>query len=149
MKNTKVSVITMDQKEISFQLKHLKMMDANFITVEMSSKDWLETGRLKPVEYEITPESLKELIEIIETLKFKNKLLSLGSSKAFLKCYPTKEILVKKLEENKKLPIDYEWFIFHVDIKDYVYRFHSINLYFLCLILCFLVLNVCGLWWGI
>lgn len=96
---------TFDGNDLEFNIKYIDNIHLNFVTVKTSYKNWLDTGELKNKEYELTPESLSSLIDLIENNR-KICNVSVESSKAFLRKFPTLKSMTDYLEKIKKLPVD-------------------------------------------
>ncbi len=95
--------ITLDGKKVEFNIKKIKSVYMNHIVLKFSYKNWLDTGKIVLEEYDLTPESLKKLIEILEDEGFKNKF-NLISSKEYLKLFPSSEAIIEYEEQISKLP---------------------------------------------
>jgi hypothetical protein len=75
------------------------------VIIKRTYRNWLKTGNFKEFEYGLTPESLSNLVNLLE--KYKDYIrLSLQSSKVFLEKFPTTEALNEYLEAMKNLPED-------------------------------------------
>ena len=107
MRKSIASVETIDKQAVKFTLRHLKSIYTNEIVIRISFCSWLNDGHFDDKNYELTPESLRYLVDKINDSKKKLKLSTL-SSEAFLKSFPTSKEYMKYLKENDSLPIDYE-----------------------------------------
>ena len=105
MKKSIVSVETIDMQVVKFKLRHLKSIYTNEIVIRVSYCAWLKDGQYDDKNYELTPESLRYLIDKINNSKKKFKLSTL-SSEEFLKSFPTCKEYMKYLKEIDSLPID-------------------------------------------
>ena len=97
---------TFEGAEVEFNIKSIKRIHLNYVTIKWSYINWLKTGKIEEKEYELTPESLRSLIALIESNR-NSCSASVNSAKHFLTLFPTLESLKKSIEENEKLPIDY------------------------------------------
>lgn len=104
MKKSIVTVETTNKQKVKFKLRHLKSIYANEIVIRVSYCSWLKDGQFDDKNYELTPESLRYLVDKMNDSKKKSKLSTL-SSEAFLKTFPTSEAYEKYLNEIENLPI--------------------------------------------
>ncbi|MBU1093025.1 MAG: hypothetical protein KKH01_01035 [Firmicutes bacterium] len=104
MKKSIVSIETIDKQTVNFKLRRLKSIYINKIVIRISYWSWIKTGQFENKNYELTPESLRYLIDKINGSKKKFKLSTL-SSEAFLKSFPTSKEYMKYLKEIDNLPI--------------------------------------------
>lgn len=95
----------MDEKVVEFKLKHILDIADNLVKVKFNYQEWLDNGKFKNHEYELIPESLAVLVDLLEQSKYKTKF-SLGSSKFIIKNYPTKEAFEEYLRKDDKIPVD-------------------------------------------
>lgn len=104
MKRLNVSVTTIDNQSANFNLKYLKSIYTNEIVVRVSYLEWLKTGRFDDKNYVLTPESLRDLVDLIANTKIKSKISTI-SSIAFLKSFSTSTEYMNYLKEINSLPI--------------------------------------------
>lgn len=107
MKKLIVSVETIDQGKVKFNVHQIDRIYTNEVTLKFRYLDWLKDGKFEIKKYQLTPESLKELIDIVIKYNLEKKL-SIGSSLQFIKAFPTTESLLKRKEMLEKLPKDFE-----------------------------------------
>jgi hypothetical protein len=104
-RKTVFTATTLDKKNTEFHIKDIRSIRTNYVIIKLTYRNWIKTGNFKELEYELTPESLSELINLLEKHKDKVKL-SLQSSKVFLEKFPTTRALNEYLESVKNLPKD-------------------------------------------
>lgn len=103
MEKNIIELVTFENERIRFNLKHISELKLNEITVKLTDQNMINDCVNLEKEYLLSPESLKELVDLIDSGKYKTKL-STTSSKEFLKHHPTLESLKKSLAEREKLP---------------------------------------------
>lgn len=103
MKRNRVDLVTFDNETIQVKVKNISKLNLNGITVKFRYLDWLKDGVFGEKEYLLSPESLKILVDLIDSSNYKTKL-NTTSSKEFLKLHPTLDSLKKSLAESEKLP---------------------------------------------
>ncbi|MCD4826977.1 MAG: hypothetical protein K8Q99_04290 [Acholeplasmataceae bacterium] len=96
---------TLEGLKVNFYIEDISNIHLNYVTLSATYKAWLDTGKFKTTEIELAPESLNELVSILEQWVEENKL-SLVSSKSFLKLYPSTEELKKHIDYINSLPVD-------------------------------------------
>jgi len=104
MRKSNVSITTIDNQTANFNLKYLKSIYTNGIVVRTSYFEWLKTGQFDDKNFELTPESLRHLVDVITNSKIKSKISTI-SSIAFLKSFPTSTEYMNYLKEIDDLPI--------------------------------------------
>ncbi len=103
----KFSGVTTENQPVEFYIKDIHRIHLDAVEIFPNTRQWLNDGEREKIEYLLAPESLAELITIMDNYKDKIKY-SLLSSKQFLKQNPTMEKLRKKLDDNDKLPVDFD-----------------------------------------
>lgn len=104
MKVKKVKVQTYEKGEVEIKLKSINSIYSNLIQIKPTYFQWLKDGKLEMINYSLFPESMEILHKILLHSKYAYKF-NLKQVEDFLKDYPTKEILDKKLREDKELPL--------------------------------------------
>ena len=102
----KFSGVTTENQSVKFYIKDIHRIHFDCVEVAFNYRQWLNDGEFEMKEYFLAPESLAELITIMGNYKGKIKY-SLLSSNQFLKKYPTMKKLQKHLDDNDKLPVDF------------------------------------------
>lgn len=103
MKKNIVDLVTFNNETIQVNVKHIRNLNLNGMTVKFSYLNWIKDGVFGDREYLLSPESLKILVELIDSGIYKTQL-NTTSSKEFLKHYPTLDSVKKSLAEREKLP---------------------------------------------
>lgn len=103
MEKIRVKLVTFDNETIQVKIKNIGELNLNGITVKLTYLDWLKDGVFGEKEYLLSPESLRVLVDLIDSGIYKTRL-STTSSKEFLKHHPTLDSLKKNLADREKLP---------------------------------------------
>lgn len=92
-----ITIVTTKGVTKSFRLKDIESIYLNVVTLKFRYKKWLKDGVFEIEEFEVSPEDLKGLIELIKS-EHKNLGLSIDSSNEFLKVFPTSDKLNEAIE---------------------------------------------------
>lgn len=98
---------TMSGDYCKLRIKDIERIQDNIVYMDANLSYWLKTGNFEAPAHVIKPESLSQLITILDNNRVSHTL-NLYPAKRFIENYPTTDKWVKAIEEYDKLPMDFE-----------------------------------------
>jgi hypothetical protein len=100
VKRIKFTAVTLTGDTIEFDITHIDYVHTFYVKFKSKYKNKYDS-----IGYELNPESLTELVSVLENNQDKFNL-NLGSTKQYLEKIPNSAALKKYLDEMDKLPVD-------------------------------------------
>lgn len=103
MNKIKFNLVTIDGEEVEINTKNIIKLYTNEVVVKTTYLKWLKTGKFSDTSYELTPENLNRLVQILEGYNM-GPWVNISSSKVFLESFPTTDSYNKKMDKINNLP---------------------------------------------